>query len=115
MNTNSCIFCGIVDGTNPASTIYRDDMVIAVASPEPRARVHVLLIASRHVSSVDALSAGDQELWIHVLQVAQKIARAEGIDVDAEGYQLVTNAGRHAARQFPHLHIHLLNGAPCDI
>jgi histidine triad (HIT) family protein len=115
MRRPACIFCDIIAGDRPASVVYRDDLVVAVASPEPKARVHLLLVPRRHMPSVDALTTDDRELWGHLLHVAQKLARQQGIDVDTEGYQLVTNAGRHASRQFPHLHVHLLSGTPCQI
>jgi histidine triad (HIT) family protein len=105
-----CVFCRLSD--QPAGrVVYADDLVLAVPSPEPQVRVHLLLVPRRHIRSVDALTEADQALWLRLLRVAQALARREGIDVDAEGYQLVTNAGRHATRAFPHLHLHLLSGA----
>ncbi|HVB14125.1 MAG TPA: HIT domain-containing protein [Candidatus Dormibacteraeota bacterium] len=73
-------------------------------------RVHVLIVPRLHVASIDHLGLEHRELWWHGLVSARRLARELGIDVDQEGYHLVANAGRHSARQFPHLHVHLASG-----
>ena len=107
--------CDILAGRAFADIVYGDSDLVAVASPEPKARVHVLLVTRHHVRSVDELTDADRVLRGRLLQVAQLLARQHGIDVDTKGYQLVANAGRHATRAFPHLHVHLLSGTPCQL
>jgi diadenosine tetraphosphate (Ap4A) HIT family hydrolase len=67
------------------------------------------------VASIDGLGAEDAALWAHLLLLAQRMARAQGIDIEADGYQLATSAGRHLNRLYPHLHIHLLSGTPLTL
>ncbi|MBV9278656.1 MAG: HIT domain-containing protein [Chloroflexi bacterium] len=100
-----------MNGVSPVTFVYADEEIVAFHPHEPEARVHLLLVPRRHIASVDDLREADRELWWHLLRVAQELARREGIDVEGEGYHLVTNAGRHGSRQFPHLHLHLASGA----
>jgi histidine triad (HIT) family protein len=110
-----CTFCRIINEMSRDRLLYDDEHLVAIACPEPRARVHLLLISRRHIRSVDELADADAPLWSRLILVAQRLARQEGIDVEGEGYQLVANGGRHATRDVPHLHLHLLSGAPCRI
>ncbi|HEX6508441.1 MAG TPA: HIT domain-containing protein [Chloroflexota bacterium] len=105
-----CLFCAIADGSAPATLVYRDDQLVAFTALEPEAPVHLILVPRLHIQSVDALNEEHMGLWMAMLRVAQRLARMSGIDVEGEGYQLLTHAGRHGTRAFPHLHVHLLNG-----
>lgn len=106
-----CLFCQVIAGTEPGNIVYRDDEVVAFTPPEQEARVHLILVPRSHIPSVDALRPEDADLWMHLLQVARRLAREHGIDVEREGYHLGTNAGRDSQREFPHLHIWLMSGA----
>ncbi|GAC1443741.1 MAG: histidine triad nucleotide-binding protein [Chloroflexota bacterium] len=107
----ACFICAIVEMQSPARIFYQDDTVIAFEPLELESRVHVLIAPKRHIPSADALEEGDYILWMRLLQVARNLARNHGIDIDAEGYHLGTNCGRHSIRAFAHLHIWLMNGA----
>lgn len=109
--TVDCLFCRIIAGTQPGNIVYRDDNMVAFTPLEPESRVHLILVSRSHIPSVDALQPGDAGLWMHLLQVARRLAREHGINVEREGYHLGTNAGRDTDREFPHLHIWLMNGA----
>ncbi|XP_008266687.1 adenosine 5'-monophosphoramidase HINT2 isoform X3 [Oryctolagus cuniculus] len=49
----------------------------------------------------------DQQLLGHLLLVAKKTAKAEGL---GDGYRLVINDGKMGAQSVYHLHIHVLGG-----
>ncbi|XP_032716455.1 histidine triad nucleotide-binding protein 2, mitochondrial isoform X2 [Lontra canadensis] len=49
----------------------------------------------------------DQQLLGHLLLVAKKTAKAEGL---GDGYRLVINDGKLGAQSVYHLHIHVLGG-----
>jgi histidine triad (HIT) family protein len=106
-----CLFCRVIAGTEPGNIVYRDDEVVAFTPPVPESRVHLVLVSRAHIASADALRPEDADLWMHLLQVARRLAREHGIDVEREGYHLGTNAGRDSQREFPHLHIWLMSGA----
>jgi histidine triad (HIT) family protein len=109
--TLDCLFCRIIAGTEPGNIVYRDDHVVAFMPLEREARVHLILASRSHIPSVDALQPEDAGLWMDLLQVARRLAREHGIDVEREGYHLGANAGRDSRRGYPHLHIWLMSGS----
>lgn len=106
--TESCIFCQIVQGQSPADFAYKDDRVVAFADIHPRAPVHLLIIPTRHITSMAEVTDEDTELLGHMLQVARKLAEQHGIH--ETGYRIVTNCGADAGQIVFHLHFHLIGG-----
>jgi len=103
-----CIFCGIARGEIPSRAVLETDDVIAFHDLDPKAPTHVLVIPRRHIASIDAMAAGDEELIGRVFAAAKDVARQLGIAGD--GYRLVTNIGRNAGQSVDHLHVHVLGG-----
>ena len=106
-----CLFCAIGAGESRSRLIYSDDQLVVVEPTEKSSPIHVLIVPRKHLPSIDSLRSEDAELWWHMVEVAQRLARDLEIDVEGAGYHLATNAGRHSTRQFPHLHLHLASGA----
>lgn len=108
----SCLFCRIRDGLDATKPFFQSEGILAIDPLEMAARIHIVLFTERHIESADSLAAGDiPGIWGHLLICARQLARDRNIGIDTEGYALVTNAGRHSTRQYPHLHVHLLSGA----
>ena len=105
---DDCLFCRIVDGEVPADVVAEGEGWIAFRDIDPQAPVHVLIIPKRHVESVAALDAGDAEAAGGLLLAAAQAARE--LELDDDGYRLVTNHGEKAGQSVFHLHLHLLGG-----
>jgi histidine triad (HIT) family protein len=103
-----CIFCKIAAGEIPCNKAYEDEQVLAFYDINPQAPVHVLIIPKKHIDSVNALKAEDNEVLCHMFRVAQKIAKEQG--VDEKGFRLVFNTGVDGGQTVLHLHMHLLAG-----
>jgi histidine triad (HIT) family protein len=106
------IFAKIIRKEIPAKIVYEDDQVLAFRDVEPKASTHILIVPKKDITRVSEATAEDEPLLGHLLTVAAKIARKEGID--GTGYRLVINNGAHAGESVPHLHLHLLGGRPMD-
>jgi histidine triad (HIT) family protein len=104
------IFAKIIRKEIPATIIYEDDQVLAIRDIGPKAPVHILVIPKKDIARVSEAKPEDEPLLGHLLTVAAKIARQEG--VDDTGYRLVINKGRDAGESVSHLHLHLLGGRP---
>ena len=103
-----CIFCQIVAGEIPTDILYQDEEVIAFGDIHPIAPTHLLIIPKKHIPSLAHLSEEDLPLIGHLVNIANQLARKEGI---AEGgYRLVINCGEQGGQLVPHLHIHLIGG-----
>jgi len=108
MTSQDCLFCRIVDGDIPADVIYQSDVAIAFRDINPQAPTHVLIIPRRHVSTINDLNAGDEELVGNLVLAAKEIARQEGLAEN--GYRVVMNCGEEAGQSVFHIHLHLLGG-----
>jgi len=104
----NCLFCKIANKEVPAEIVYEDEKVVAFKDIHPKAPLHLLIIPKKHIPSVDHLELKDEGLIGELFLVAQKIARAEG--VDKTGYRLIFNIGKDAGQTVDHLHLHLLGG-----
>ncbi len=109
----TCIFCEIIAGQQPASIVYQDDRVTAFQDRFPRAPVHILITPNRHLESVNSLSDGDIELAGYLILIARKLAHEAGLHEG--GYRLVINTGPDAGQSVHHLHVHLLGGKPMPL
>jgi histidine triad (HIT) family protein len=105
-----CLFCKIVAGEIPSTSVAEDDAVLAIRDIAPRAPTHVLLLSREHVRSAAELTDADGPLLGRLFGLAAEIARNEGI---AEGgYRVVTNIGTWGGQSVDHLHFHLMGGRP---
>lgn len=108
MTGQDCMFCRILDGDIPADIIYESDAAIAFRDINPQAPTHVLIIPRRHISTINDLDAGDEELVGQLFMAAKEVARQEGLAED--GYRVVMNCGEGAGQSVFHIHLHLLGG-----
>lgn len=104
----NCIFCKIAAGLIPSNKVYEDESIFAFRDINPEAPVHILIIPKKHISSVNDLEPGDEELIGEIFITAKKIAKDEGIS--ESGFRIVTNCGRDGGQTVPHLHFHILGG-----
>lgn len=105
---SDCLFCRIVAGEIPSTTVSVTDHTVAFLDIEPRAPVHVLVVPREHLPNVAALSAVP-DLLAEVVAHAAAIATAQG--VADEGWRLIFNTGAHAGQTVFHVHAHVLGGA----
>ena len=104
-----CLFCKIVAGDIPAKIVKRSTDAVAFRDIDPKAPVHVLIIPTQHVAAVrDAKGAEAERLLGRLLRFTAELATE--LNLDAEGYRVVTNTGRNAGQSVDHLHLHLLGG-----
>ena len=103
-----CLFCAIVAGEIPATTVLETDRILAFRDINPQAPTHILVIPRAHYSDVAALAAADAALLGEVINAAQQVAAAEG--VAETGYRVVFNTGVEAGQTVPHVHGHVLGG-----
>ena len=105
-----CLFCAIVAGEIPATTVLETDRILAFRDINPQAPTHVLVISKTHYPDVAALAAADAALLSEVIKGAQQVAASDG--VAETGYRVVFNTGAQAGQTVPHVHAHVLGGRP---
>lgn len=107
--TESCVFCRIVSGDEPAHIIDEDELSMAILDINPLARGHCLVIPKRHVPWWHDLDEQEvSSLFRLARSVSGRIKRAFGPD-------FVAMYAR--GRRIPHTHIFLVptyKGDPVD-
>jgi histidine triad (HIT) family protein len=107
---SDCLFCRLIAGELPSTTVYSDDSVVAIRDIAPAAPTHILLLARKHIASIRDMGSAEMDLMSKISAVGAALAVQEGIAED--GYRLVVNVGRNGGQSVDHLHVHLLGGRP---
>lgn len=105
---NPTIFGKILRGEIPATVVYEDDRCMAFRDVNPAAPTHVLVIPRKHLATIDDMTEDDEALVGHMVFVATRVARQEG--VAETGYRLVMNCGAGGGQSVFHIHLHILGG-----
>lgn len=105
----SCVFCRIVAGDEPAVWVEREEHAVAFA-PLPGSVLapgHTLVAPVRHTR--DLLTAEPADLAA-VTALAQRVGRAMRGALAATGVAVLQASGEDAGQSVPHLHMHVV---PC--
>ena len=103
--SNDCIFCKIIDGVIPSTTIYEDDEFKAFLDISPANKGHVILIPKKHVANI--YEAGE-EITSKIFTVAAKIAKAVKKELGCDGVNVLQNNEEAAGQTVFHLHVHII-------
>ncbi len=99
----NCIFCGIVDGSVPASTVWEDEHSLAFLDNRPLFAGHCLLIPRLHVETLADLPP---ELVGPLFSNARMLSKAVEEALGAEGSFVGIN--NRVSQSVPHLHVHVV-------
>ena len=105
------IFAKILRGEIPCARRYESDHALAFDDISPARPVHVLVIPKGEYVSMDDFStrASDKEI-AGFFRAVGEVARHCG--VAESGYRIIANAGQDGHQEVPHLHFHVVGGAP---
>ena len=106
--TSDCLFCRIIAGEIPSTSVYEDDDLFAFRDINPAAPTHVLVIPKAHISGISAADDSQQALLGKLMIRAKHIAKEQGLADN--GYRLVINNGEQGGQTVYHLHLHILGG-----
>ena len=100
------IFSRILRGEIPCDEVYSDEQCLAFRDIVPQAPVHVLVIPREPIKSLREAAEEHAGLLGHLLLVAARVAKQEGLD----DWRTVINTGAGAGQTVFHLHVHLIGG-----
>lgn len=101
-----CIFCKIIQGDIQSTILYEDDHIVVFPDIHPKAKIHVLVIPKRHITSLFEVTDADAKLISQMICKLPKLAKQLG----AKGFRTLINTGKEGGQHVDHLHIHLLAG-----
>ena len=104
----SCIFCRIVNREVPAEFLHQSDSLVVFKDIHPQAPVHLLIVPTRHIRSINDLKEEDQNIVSEMIFAAKRMAQKTSIS--ESGYRLFFNVERGGGQLVFHLHLHLIGG-----
>jgi len=107
---SGCIFCKVAAGEIPATVVKRGDGMLAFKDLNPQAPVHLLVIPTTHVGTLN--DAKDAKALGALLAFAREVAHEAGIAT--RGFRVVVNTNPDGGQTVFHLHLHVLGGRPMN-
>jgi histidine triad (HIT) family protein len=108
---DSNVFAKILRGELPCKKVHEDEHSLAFHDINPLAPVHILVIPKGAYVSWDDFSARASDAEVAgFARAVGKVARDAGMVV--QGYRLLSNIGKRAGQEVPHLHVHIFGGQP---
>lgn len=103
---SQCVFCRILAGELPSTSVYEDDLCHVLMDIQPINPGHMLVIPKEHFPSLESLPV---ELGQHIFAIAQRASSAL-IDsgIQCEGVNLFLADGKSAGQQVFHIHLHVI-------
>ena len=103
-----CIFCKIVKGDLPSEKVYEDENVLAFKDINPEAPIHILIIPKKHIENILDLKEEDKDIINDIFVAINKIANE--LEIEKEGFRIISNCGENAGQEVMHLHFHMIGG-----
>jgi len=99
----NCLFCAIVDGTQPAHRVLETEEVVGFLDVRPVFKGHVLLVPREHHETLADLPPA---LLGPVFEQVQRTSTAVVSGLDAHGSFVAMN--NTVSQSVPHLHVHVV-------
>jgi len=103
---SDCIFCKIIAGEIPSTSVYEDERIYAFRDIHPQAPTHILIVPKEHRERITDYDAESRDLLGQLHIAANIIAKEQGVS----SFRTVINCGEEAGQTVWHLHMHLLAG-----
>jgi ATP adenylyltransferase len=105
---DACVFCAVLDGSGEGAerVLTREDLAFATLAKYPYNPGHILVLPTRHIGELDALSPDEHASIARLLSRSVKVVR----EVSApHGFNIGLNLGHVAGAGIPeHLHWHVV-------
>jgi histidine triad (HIT) family protein len=100
-----CIFCRIVAGAVPSTTIAQTERAIAFMDINPVTHGHALVVPREHSTDLLDTNAEDLAACVHL---AQEIATRARDRLGSDGVNLLNCSGVEAWQSVFHFHLHVI-------
>lgn len=98
----------VLSGHTAVVKVHETANVLAYNHTRPSFPVHIVVVPTRHISSLIALEEADNEILLELLSVIRKIAAQ--ITSEYGACRVITNIGTY--QDSKHLHWHVVFGEP---
>ena len=109
MYNENNIFAKILRKEIPCDKIYEDELSLFFNDINPQAKVHVLGIPKFPCTTFsDFINNTDNKIVSSFFKSVQLVINR--LNIEKDGYRLITNSGINGGQEVPHFHIHILAG-----
>lgn len=105
MNKDDCIFCKIANGEIPSATVYEDSICRVILDVNPANKGHALIIPKEHFDNIYSM---DAETAAKIFTIATEVAKAQKVELNPDGLNILQNNGEAAGQTVFHFHMHLV-------
>jgi diadenosine tetraphosphate (Ap4A) HIT family hydrolase len=103
------IFAKILKKEIPCDKVYEDEFSLFFNDISPQAKIHVLGIPKFPCTNYsDFLKNADNQHISFFFKSVQLVITM--LNLDENGYRLISNSGEDGGQEVPHFHIHILAG-----
>ena len=103
------IFAKILRKEIACDKVYEDEFSLFFNDIRPQAKVHVLGIPKFPCKTFSDFlkNADDKNISSFFKSIQLVISK---LNIEENGYRLITNSGEHGGQEVPHFHVHILAG-----
>ena len=103
------IFAKILRKEIPCNKIYEDEASLFFYDINPQAKIHVLGIPKIECSDFyDFVRLADKKTLSSFFESVSLVIKK--LNIEKNGYRIISNSGSHGGQEVPHFHIHILAG-----
>ena len=103
------IFAKILRSEIPCDKIYEDEYILSFKDINPQAKIHILGIPKFPCTTFsDFLKNADNNNISSFFKSVPIVIN--NLNIEKNGYRLITNSGEDGGQEVPHFHIHILAG-----
>ena len=103
------IFAKILRKEIPCDKIYEDEFSLFFKDINPQAKIHILGIPKFPCTNFsDFLKNANNENISSFFKSVQFVI--SDLNIEENGYRLITNSGEDGGQEVPHFHVHILAG-----
>lgn len=110
MQDKDCLFCKIVEGSEPSKKVLETGGFLVVENKFPVAPIHLLVLDKKHREKKDAISGKYPGFWDEMVTAVWEAI--EHLGLDKTGYKLINNGAGY--NHFEHEHMHVLGGSETE-
>jgi len=105
------IFAKILREEIPCKKVYENEYVLSFYDINPQKKIHVLVIPKGEYVDLEDFTnkASDKEI-VEFNKAITYIVKMLKISNQEGGYRVLSNAGKDAGQEVPHLHYHIFGG-----
>ena len=109
MYNENNIFAKILRKEIPCDKVHEDEYSLFFKDINPQAKVHILGIPKFPCTTFSEFlkNADDRSISSFFKSIQIVISK---LNIEENGYRLITNSGEHGGQEVPHFHVHILAG-----